>query len=67
MKCNSCHIDDTNLIIATKFWIITLSSNQAYLGTSYVTLKRHYGSLSELEPDEWSEFIDLTKKLESTF
>lgn len=68
MKCLSCqNPDGKNLIVVTEFWSVTLSSNQSYLGRSYVTLKRHCGSLSELEPNEWLDFIDLIKKLESAF
>ena len=68
MNCISCKKpNNENLITVTKFWSVTLSSNQSYLGRSYVTLKRHCGSLSELELNEWLDFIDLTKKLESAY
>ncbi len=66
MNCSACaKPNKSNLIIATKFWHVTVSSRQTYLGRSYVTLKRHCDSVSALTMEEWSEFIALTKKLES--
>lgn len=68
MNCSTCQKPNEDILILTsKFWIVTLSSDQAYLGRSYITLNRHCGSLSELEEEEWFDFIDLTKKLESTY
>ncbi len=68
MNCLSCtEPADDRLILSTKFWHVTLSSNQSYLGRSYVTLKRHCESLSDLESDEWLDFVELTKKLEHVF
>ena len=67
MNCISCKKpNEKNLIVITKFWIVTLSHNQAYLGRGYITSKRHCNNLSELKPDEWSELHDLIKKLEYT-
>ena len=67
MKCISCNpSDETNFIIASKFWIVTLSGDQANLGRSYIVSKRHCSSLSELNTDEWSELHGLIQKLDTT-
>ena len=66
MKCNSCQKPRKNeLIFETKFWKVNLASDQAYLGRCYVTLKRHCGNLAELESSEWTNFVEIVKKLES--
>lgn len=44
-----------------------ICDNQEYLGRSYVTLKRHCPSLSEISIDEWLDFLSLIKKLENAF
>ena len=67
MKCISCNpSDENNLIMTSKFWIVTLSHNQVYLGRGYITSKRHCNNLSELTSDEWSELHGLIQKIEST-
>ena len=66
MKCDGCQKPSENeLIYQTKLWKVIIVSDQAYLGRCYVTLKRHCGDLAELEPQEWSDFIEVVKKLES--
>lgn len=66
MECISCLAPKANeLVFETDFWKITLSVDQAYLGRSYVTLKRHCGSISELSPTEWEDLRNVIKKLES--
>lgn len=68
MNCLSCsEPNKESLVVETEFWHVTLSSNQSYLGRSYVTLKRHCESLSDLEPNEWLDFVELTKKLERVY
>lgn len=46
-----------------EFWRVTLRDNQALLGTSYVTLKDHKGSLEQLSTDEDLEFIAIRNRL----
>lgn len=67
MSCDICKfvIESDNPIIETKYWIVLLADEQAYLGRSYVTLKRHCGDLVDLEKEEWSELLDLIRKLEA--
>src|SRR3989344_6640821 len=66
MKCDGCQkTNKDELIFETKFWKIIIAPDQAYIGRCYVTLKRHCGDLAELENSEWSDFIELVKKLES--
>ena len=66
MECISCQKPNYNeLIFETKFWKVILASDQAYLGRCYITLKRHSGDLAELTDEEWLDFSELVKRLES--
>lgn len=51
-------------LIGGKYWTVRLARDQGYVGRSYVTLKAHKGTLSELSKEEWSEFDDLVRRLE---
>lgn len=67
MECESFK-DEYNygdLIVETKYWVILLAPDQGYLGTCVVALKRVDGDLSELKDEEWLEFGQIVKKLES--
>jgi diadenosine tetraphosphate (Ap4A) HIT family hydrolase len=66
MKCIYCEKPNENeLIFETEFWQVILSSDQGYLGRCYVILKRHCGDLAELTDEEWLDFSEVVKKLES--
>ena len=69
MKCDSCPYltKYDNNIFETNYWKIDLSNDQAYLGRSYITLKRHCGSLSELTKDEWSDLNQVIKRLDKMY
>ena len=51
----------------TEHWEVFLNKNQAYLGYSIISLKRECQSLSELSKEEWEEFHELVKYLETKF
>lgn len=71
MPCTICEIlenpSDTELqmrILEGKHWFATLrQADQEYLGTTFVTAKRHVGSLPELTIDEDMEFLDIRNNL----
>lgn len=66
MECISCREPrEDELIFETKFWRVTISSDQAYLGRCYVTLKRHCGDLAQLSDEEWNDLKEVVEKLES--
>ena len=69
MNCDVCPFLNNfgRTITQTKFWKVDINENQEYLGRSFVSLKRHCGSLSELTKDEWLDFSELVRKLESCF
>ena len=69
MSCDVCPFLNNfgRTITQTKYWKVDINDNQEYLGRCYVALKRHCGSLSELNKEEWFNFASLTKKLESCF
>ncbi len=66
--CNSCSAlaQDNLTLFETKYWKVDLAPNQAYLGRSYVNLKRHAGHLSSLTPDEWAELGEVVRRFEET-
>jgi len=68
MECAICGFTKKgdNSIFETENWIVSLASDQAYLGRSYVTLKRHCGDLAELKSEEWNELFGLIGKLEKS-
>src|SRR5579859_2399037 len=54
-------------LMLTEYWSVGLGNNQAYFGRAYVTLRKHKGSLSELDANEWADFQELIKKLEHAY
>ena len=53
------------IITETKHWQIKLNPDQAYLGRCVIVAKRQVESLSDLSEDEWKDFSELIKRLES--
>jgi diadenosine tetraphosphate (Ap4A) HIT family hydrolase len=65
MKCEYCGIGGYGKIINEKnYWNIFLAPSQRYLGTCVIAIKRHCGSLSELEDPEWQEFSEIVREME---
>ncbi len=65
MKCEYCGIGGYGKIICEKtYWNIFLAPSQRYLGTCVIAIKRHCGSLSELEDSEWQEFSKIVREME---
>ncbi len=52
-------------IYETKYWIVELNRDQAYLGRSLIELKRNCGDLANLKENEILDFLDIVKKLEN--
>ena len=52
-------------ILATDLWNIRLYEDQAYLGRCVISLNRDCTSLSEVTDDEFVEFHQIVKKLET--
>ena len=67
MKCEYCKIPGAygDLIEETEYWMIFLAPSQRYLGTCVVALKEHRHDLMELDNEEWIDFIDIVRRLES--
>lgn len=68
-NCDICgFLDDWKFqIFETKYWKVDICENQEYLGRSYITLKRHSPTLSEVTNEEWLDFKQLIITLESAF
>lgn len=68
MKCDICKFakEAKNPVLETKYWIVLLASDQAYLGRCYVSLKRHCGDLAELKEVEWKDLLSVISKLEES-
>lgn len=56
-----------DFIFETKLWEVYLNPDQYYLGRSVVAAKREVPAMSDLTNEEWLDFADLVKKLESAF
>jgi diadenosine tetraphosphate (Ap4A) HIT family hydrolase len=68
-SCETCEIlkAPDNVLLETEYWLLILAQDQAYLGRSYVTLRSHKQSLSELSSEEWLDFAALAKRLEQGY
>lgn len=66
MPCLFCQKQNpADIVLQTKYWNVFLAYDQTYLGRCIVALNRHCGDLAELKREEWDEYIELVKKLES--
>lgn len=70
---NNCHIcpflvgqtaADENVIVQTERWVAVLDSNQSYLGKSFVTLRQHKATLSDLDDADWRELHEVIRQME---
>jgi diadenosine tetraphosphate (Ap4A) HIT family hydrolase len=64
--CGTCKRlgDKNSLVYETRYWKISLTDDQAYLGRCFVDLKRHCGDLADLKPDEQKDLFKVVKLLE---
>ena len=63
--CNLTPHDKKWLLYETEFWDIYLSDRQDYIGRCILVSKRHCGSLSELNHDEWLDLKDVIDDIEN--
>lgn len=57
-------IDDENVLMQTDRWVSVLDPNQSYLGKSYVTLREHKETISDLDAVDWAELHIVMASLE---
>ena len=55
---------DDNVILQTKRWVAVLDKNQCYLGKSFITLRQHKETLSELDEADWMELHRVIRQIE---
>lgn len=55
---------DDNVILQTERWVAVLDRNQCYLGESFITLRQHKETLSELDEVDWMELHQVIRQLE---
>lgn len=55
---------DDNVILQTERWVAVLDRNQCYLGKSFITLRQHKETLSELDEVDWMELHQVIRQLE---
>lgn len=55
---------DDNVILQTERWVAVLDRNQCYLGKSFITLRQHKQTLSELDEADWMELHHVIRQLE---
>lgn len=67
-QCEICEVLKTepDNFLSTKYWRVNLAPDQGYLGRSYVTLRKHKAALADLSSEEWSDFAELSVRLEHT-
>lgn len=63
--CNLTEEDKRYLLYEDVYWMLFLADEQDYVGRSILVLKRHCGSLSELNEDEWADLHRLIQKYEA--
>lgn len=70
---DNCHIcpflvgqttADENVIVQTERWVVVLDRNQSYLGKSFVTLRQHKATLSDLDETDWHELHEVIRQME---
>ena len=65
--CDWCNISEKEkqwLLFSTEYWDIYLANEQDYVGRSILVLKRHCGSLSELNMSEWDNLKNIIERME---
>lgn len=55
---------DDNVILQTERWVAVLDKNQCYLGKSFITLRQHKETLSDLYEADWMELHQVIRQLE---
>ena len=55
---------DENVLMQTDRWVSVLDPNQSYLGKSYVTLREHKETISDLDAVDWGELHIVMSSLE---
>ncbi len=55
---------DDNVILQTERWVAVLDKNQCYLGKSFITLRQHKKTLSELDEADWTELHRVIRQIE---
>ena len=55
---------DDNVILQTERWVAVLDKNQCYLGKSFITLRQHKKTLSELDEADWTELRQVIRQIE---
>jgi diadenosine tetraphosphate (Ap4A) HIT family hydrolase len=65
-KCIGCdwQPNQAEPIANSRYWRADLIENQAYLGRSILSLKRHVERVSDLTAEEWIELKDLINQFE---
>lgn len=55
---------DDNVILQTERWVAVPDKNQCYLGKSFITLRQHKETLSDLDEADWMELHQVIRQLE---
>lgn len=64
MACEYC-TPKYRPLFETAYWKVNLFPDQSYLGRVVVTLKRHAGTLSMLNAEEWKDFGQMARRVEA--
>ena len=55
---------DDNVILQTERWVAVFDKNQCYLGKSFITLRQHKETLSDLDEADWTELHQVIRQIE---
>lgn len=55
---------DDYVILQTERWRVVLDKNQSYLGKSFITLRQHKETLSDLDDTDWRELHEVIRQME---
>ena len=57
-------VADDNVILQTERWVAVLDRNKCYLGKSFITLRQHKETLSDLDEVDWTELHQVIRQIE---
>lgn len=70
MNCEICPILASSnsgndvVVLETAHWRVVLDEDQRFLGKSFVTLREHKESMSDLSSEQWQDLHDVMRRLE---
>jgi diadenosine tetraphosphate (Ap4A) HIT family hydrolase len=65
-NCGICQaVAKEATLLTTDYWVVNLAPDQGYLGRAHVTLREHKANLSDLSDEEWVDYKNIVRRLET--